>query len=79
MNLLLADVVIGAPYDNDGRGAIYLYLGSSGGLEDRYVQRLSPSDLHVELHTFGRSLSARVDVDHNVYPGLESNTAEEFA
>lgn len=67
---LFADVVIGAPHDDDGRGAIYIYHGSSGGLKDWYVQRVSASDLRVGLHNFGRSLASRIDVDHNLYPGL---------
>jgi hypothetical protein len=69
-NLLIADVVIGAPYEDDNRGAIYIYLGSSQGLKDQYVQRVSPSDFRVNLLNFGRSLASRVDVDHNLYPGL---------
>ena len=32
------DVVIGAPYENDFRGAVYVYMGSAKGLETKYTQ-----------------------------------------
>lgn len=71
---LCSDIAIGAPYENEGHGAVYVYHGSSRGLTNQYAQRLTPVDLGSGLgsglRNFGRSLSGRVDVDHNEYPGL---------
>lgn len=33
-----ADVVIGAPYEDDGKGAVYVYHGSRSGLQNSYAQ-----------------------------------------
>lgn len=59
------DVAIGAPYHSD-RGAVYIYLGSSNGLNPE------PSQI-IELKTgktFGYSLSGGLDMDKNSYPDL---------
>lgn len=70
---MFADVVIGAPHDNYGRGAVYVYLGSSEGLVDHFAQRLTPADLgfhgNALVRNFGRSMTGRTDVDSNAYAG----------
>ena len=65
------DVIIGAPYENSGQGAAYVYLGSSSGLVDRYAQKLVPVGLNLNLGVinFGRSFAAGIDIDANLYPG----------
>lgn len=71
--ILLVDVVVGAPYE-DGRGAVYLYLGGPEGLllqpETGYWQRIAASDFPIPagLKGFGISLAAS-DIDDNRYPG----------
>ena len=32
------DIIIGAPYEEDGAGAIYIYLGSADGVDQQYSQ-----------------------------------------
>ena len=68
------DVVIGAPYE-DGKGAVYLYLGGPSGLifhpATIYWQRIAASELAHPLNAlsgFGISLNS-ADIDDNDYPG----------
>ncbi|XP_068437741.1 integrin alpha-6-like [Clinocottus analis] len=60
------DVAVGAPYD--GSGQVYLYYGSSDGINKKPVQVLSSGSNKVSL--FGYSLSGNLDVDNNQYPDL---------
>lgn len=72
------DVAIGAPYEDDNKGAVYIYLG--GGKEKGfrlhpekgYWQRFGASDFTKPLNNlrgFGISLTAG-DVDGNGYTGF---------
>ena len=67
----LTDLIVGAPYE--GPGAIYVYLGSPGGIGQRHSQRISAEGVHgptgKPLSGFGISISRGVDVDNNLYPG----------
>nr|XP_046261717.1 integrin alpha-6-like [Scatophagus argus] len=60
------DIAVGAPYDGSGR--VYLYYGSSDGINKKPVQVLSSESKKVTL--FGYSLSGNLDVDNNQYPDL---------
>ncbi|XP_041846599.1 integrin alpha-6-like [Melanotaenia boesemani] len=60
------DIAVGAPYDGSGR--VYLYCGSSDGINRKAAQVLSPGSNTVSL--FGYSLSGNLDVDDNQYPDL---------
>jgi len=61
------DVVIGAPYENDFRGAVYVYMGSATGLATKYTQKVLASTLDSGLRAFGRSLAGGMDLDSNGY------------
>ncbi|XP_068247321.1 integrin alpha-PS3-like [Palaemon carinicauda] len=67
-----ADVAVGAPWENDGKGAVYIYMGSEIGLRQVYAQRLSPDDFPSvpNLSGFGMGISRGIDVDNNEYPDL---------
>ncbi|XP_076349207.1 integrin alpha-PS1-like [Tachypleus tridentatus] len=70
------DLAIGAPYEENGRGAVYIHLGSAEGLTIKAVQVIRPSDFprkalfRTRLTTFGYSLSGGLDMDSNSYPDL---------
>ncbi|RWS27296.1 integrin alpha-9-like protein [Leptotrombidium deliense] len=66
------DIVVGAPYENEGTGAIYIYHGKSNGLVGKFSQRISASDhlSFINLKGFGSSLTKGKDVDNNSYPDL---------
>ena len=63
------DVFVGAPYHDDGQGAVFLYLGSADGLQTQYSQIIKPSSLNVldGQKTFGWSISGGLDMDGNGY------------
>ncbi|XP_068427158.1 integrin alpha-6-like isoform X2 [Clinocottus analis] len=63
------DFAVGAPYDNDGAGNVYIYHGSAKGLSsEKASQVLSGKSLGVTL--FGYSLAGNMDLDKNSYLDL---------
>ena len=61
--------MVGAPYEEDQRGAIYIYLGGSSGISPSYSQRIPASELSPLLRGFGISISHGLDMDDNKYSG----------
>ncbi|KAL4221895.1 integrin [Mactra antiquata] len=57
------DIVIGAPYENDNEGSIYVYNGCTDGLWSRYSQRITGSSVSSGLTSFGISFSKPVDMN----------------
>ncbi|XP_022797417.1 integrin alpha-9-like isoform X2 [Stylophora pistillata] len=65
------DVAVGAPFEGeDGSGAVYIYHGSSRGIETRYRQKIVGSKIKPGIKMFGVSISGGVDVDQNEYPDI---------
>ncbi|XP_020290925.1 integrin alpha-PS1 isoform X2 [Pseudomyrmex gracilis] len=62
------DIAIGAPYE--GKGTVYIYLGSKNGIIKTPSQIIHADDVPTPLKTFGYSLSGGLDMDHNGYPDL---------
>ncbi|XP_043101910.1 integrin alpha-6b [Puntigrus tetrazona] len=60
------DVAVGAPYDSNGAGNVYIFHGSPEGLKKTQV--LGGKDHNVKL--FGYSLAGNMDLDRNNYPDL---------
>ncbi|XP_044089224.1 integrin alpha-X [Neovison vison] len=59
----LTDVAIGAPGEQESRGAVYLFHGTSGlGISPSHSQRISASQLSPSLQYFGQSLSGGQDL-----------------
>jgi len=64
-------VIVGAPFEDAGAGAAYVYHGCDAGLVDHYAQKLSPALLHLPaLRGFAHSFASRMDIDDNRYPGM---------
>eukprot|EP00794_Sanderia_malayensis_P003151 gene3151-3620_t len=61
------DFIVGAPYEDDFAGAIYIYHGTLKGPSNTYSQRVSASKLDTKLRALGRSLAAGIDMDGNGY------------
>ncbi|XP_051982478.1 integrin alpha-D isoform X2 [Xyrauchen texanus] len=62
----LTDVAVGAPLDDDGQGAIYIYMGhETHGINNKQPQRVSAQMVLSGLHQFGVSLSGLMDVNED--------------
>uniref|UniRef100_I3JGP2 Integrin subunit alpha 10 n=1 Tax=Oreochromis niloticus TaxID=8128 RepID=I3JGP2_ORENI len=57
------DLLVGAPLEDEHRGAIYVYHGDGIYVIHNYKQRIAASSVSPSLQYFGRSLSARLDLD----------------
>ncbi|KAK5599870.1 hypothetical protein CRENBAI_014469 [Crenichthys baileyi] len=57
------DLVVGAPLEDEHRGAIYVYHGHDIYILHDYKQHILGSALSPSLRYFGRSVSAQMDLD----------------
>nr|CAH7761949.1 unnamed protein product [Callosobruchus chinensis] len=67
------DIAISAPFEDDGIGAVYIYRGSSKGVQSVYDQRLSPSNFEGNfgnVRGFGLGISKGNDIDGNGHNDL---------
>ncbi|XP_078393458.1 integrin alpha-M-like, partial [Cetorhinus maximus] len=58
----LADVAIGAPLEDEHRGAIYIYHGTQALIKPTYSQRIRSPGFHHGLKYFGQSVDGSMDV-----------------
>lgn len=61
------DVAVGAPQEDDLKGAVYIYNGRKDGISPTPSQRITGSSLGRDLRMFGQSLSSGIDIDDNGY------------
>ncbi|KAM6178779.1 integrin alpha-4 [Rhynchocyon petersi] len=61
------DVAIGAPQEDDLRGAIYIYNGRVDGISPVFSQRIEGLQISKSLSMFGQSISGQIDADNNGY------------
>ncbi|KAL6077484.1 hypothetical protein STEG23_032286 [Scotinomys teguina] len=61
------DIAIGAPQEDDLRGAIYIYNGRADGISSTYSQRIEGLQVSESLRMFGQSISGQIDADNNGY------------
>nr|CAD7588151.1 unnamed protein product [Timema genevievae] len=62
-----ADIAVGAPYENSGRGVIYIYNGKPTGINPKHSQRIAASEIDDAIFGFGISISKGLDIDGNHY------------
>uniref|UniRef100_A0A669PLQ2 VWFA domain-containing protein n=1 Tax=Phasianus colchicus TaxID=9054 RepID=A0A669PLQ2_PHACC len=66
----LHDVAVGAPMEDDERGAIYIFRGEKGGVSDHYSQRIAGSIFHSAPQHFGQALSGGRDMTGDRLPDV---------
>ncbi|XP_068190675.1 integrin alpha-1 [Antennarius striatus] len=57
------DVAIGAPFENDHRGAVYIYHGEQTSLKERFVQRIPAGGDGDKVKFFGQSIHGVLDLN----------------
>ncbi|KAM9338561.1 integrin alpha-1 [Symphorus nematophorus] len=57
------DVAIGAPFENDHRGAVYIYHGDKTSLKEKYVQRIPAGGDGEKVKFFGQSIHGVMDLN----------------
>lgn len=69
----IADIAVGAPFEDGHRGAVYIYNGRAGdfGKPWEFSQRITSIDIGLGISAIGYYLSkSQVDVDDNLYGDL---------
>ncbi|XP_060066077.1 integrin alpha-9-like [Ylistrum balloti] len=64
------DVAVGAPYEDDTRGAVYVYLGTKDGVWPVPLQTIHARTLNLGLRGFGAAFSRPHDIDKNGYKDI---------
>ncbi|KAF4108005.1 integrin alpha-2 isoform X1 [Onychostoma macrolepis] len=65
-----SDVVVGAPLEGNGQGAIYIYYGDRKTIRKQSSQKILGSKLDPALRFFGRSLDSRGDMNGDSIPDI---------
>nr|XP_023652706.1 integrin alpha-11-like [Paramormyrops kingsleyae] len=60
-----SELVVGAPLEDDHKGAIYVFYGQQGKIQQKYKQRIAAATLSLGLHYFGRSVHGRLDLNED--------------
>ncbi|XP_031457207.1 integrin alpha-4 isoform X1 [Phasianus colchicus] len=64
------DVAIGAPQEDDLKGAIYIYNGREDGITPSFSQRIQGQQVSTTLSMFGQSIASGIDADNNGYQDI---------
>ncbi|KAG7499450.1 integrin alpha-1 [Solea senegalensis] len=57
------DVAVGAPFENDHRGAVYIYHGDKTSLKEKFVQRIPAGGDGEKVKFFGQSIHGVMDLN----------------
>ncbi|XP_039504103.1 integrin alpha-11 [Pimephales promelas] len=58
-----SELVVGAPLEDNHKGAIYLFYGRQKSVQPKYKQRIAGGDVSPGLRYFGRSVHGMMDVN----------------
>lgn len=64
-----SDLAVGAPYEENNSGTVYIFRGHKNGLRTKPSQIIKGKAVGSDILGFGISISRPVDVDHNHYEG----------
>ncbi|XP_053120279.1 integrin alpha-M-like [Hemicordylus capensis] len=64
------DVAIGAPLEDEHRGAVYIFQGSSSSINQKYSQRIQGSRFVSRPHYFGQAIGAGMDLTADGLPDI---------
>ncbi|XP_026075198.1 integrin alpha-2-like [Carassius auratus] len=70
-----SDVVVGAPLEGNGQGAVYIYYGDRKTIRKQSSQKILGSKLDPALRFFGRSLDSRGDMNGDSIPDVSVGAA----
>ncbi|KAG7238177.1 hypothetical protein INR49_031161 [Caranx melampygus] len=57
----LRDVAVGAPLEDDNRGAVYIYLGDrNNGIRGSFSQRIMGQNINPRLRFFGQAITGKL-------------------
>ncbi|XP_068175204.1 integrin alpha-11a [Antennarius striatus] len=59
------DLVVGAPLEDDHKGAIYVFFSQNNRILRKYKQRIAAADLNPGLQYFGRSIHGTMDMNND--------------
>uniref|UniRef100_A0A8C9TKZ5 VWFA domain-containing protein n=1 Tax=Scleropages formosus TaxID=113540 RepID=A0A8C9TKZ5_SCLFO len=57
----ITDVAVGAPMENNGQGSVYIFSGTTSGVNPVFSQRIQGSNVQSGLRYFGQSISGSLD------------------
>ncbi|XP_059395525.1 integrin alpha-2 isoform X1 [Carassius carassius] len=69
------DVVVGAPLEGNGQGAIYIYYGERKTIRKQSSQKILGSTVGPAFRFFGRSLDSRGDMNADSIPDISVGAA----
>uniref|UniRef100_A0A8D2LQ42 VWFA domain-containing protein n=1 Tax=Varanus komodoensis TaxID=61221 RepID=A0A8D2LQ42_VARKO len=70
------DVAIGAPMEDENRGAVYIFQGNSRSINHVHSQRIQGSLLPNGLHYFGQAIAAGLDLSGDGLPDVSVGAEE---
>ncbi|KAM7418445.1 hypothetical protein PAMA_015863 [Pampus argenteus] len=67
----LRDIAVGAPLEDEHRGAVYIYLGDRHrGIRNTFSQRITGQEIKPELRFFGQAIDGNIDLGDDGLPDI---------
>ncbi|XP_047435386.1 uncharacterized protein LOC125004644 isoform X4 [Mugil cephalus] len=73
----LRDVAVGAPLEDDNRGAVYIFLGDRNkGIQEIYSQRITGEEIIPGIRFFGQAIDGNIDAREDGLPRIVIGSPE---